>query len=157
MIVAAVVGALVGLCGVAGCDVGVITPYRRQVKAIEAALQQVLPPPSSPSSQAGLEVNTVDRFQGKDCECVVVSLVHANEERGDVGELLRDWRRINVAVTRAKAKLVVVGCVGTLVAEPMLGRLISLCRDQGWLVHLPPHAHESALSVLHHQLQQQRL
>jgi hypothetical protein len=46
--------------------------------------------------------------------------------------------------------------VGTLVAEPVLGRLISLCRDQAWLVHLPPHAHESALSVLQ-QLQQQKL
>ena len=49
----------------------------------------------------GVEVSTVDKYQGRDKECIIVSLVRSNTERR-IGSLLRDWRRINVAFTRAK-------------------------------------------------------
>ncbi|KAL1837751.1 hypothetical protein VTK73DRAFT_4571 [Phialemonium thermophilum] len=58
-------------------------------------------------------MHTADRFQGRDKEVVVLSLVRSNEACS-IGELLRDWRRINVAFTRAKTKLLVVGSRATL-------------------------------------------
>jgi len=62
-----------------------------------------------------VEVDTVDRFQGRDKECVLLSFVSHNA-RGEIGKLLTDWRRINVALTRAKSKLVrVCVCVGVCV------------------------------------------
>ena len=61
-------------------------------------------------------MSTVDRFQGRDKDCIIVSLVRSNEE-GKVGGLLKDWRRINVAFTRAKKKLILVGSESTLRRE----------------------------------------
>lgn len=58
---------------------------------------------------------------------------------GQVGELLRDWRRINVAFTRAKAKLVVVGSRSTLGADPLLARFLALMDASAWAVDLPSH------------------
>jgi superfamily I DNA and/or RNA helicase len=75
-------------------------------------------------SAAGVEVLTIDKVQGRDMEVVLMSLVRSNyRSRGQaadgleqnsesfqvVGSLLREWRRINVAVTRARAKLLVIG------------------------------------------------
>jgi DNA replication ATP-dependent helicase Dna2 len=66
-----------------------------------------------------------------------------------VGELLRDWRRINVAFTRAKAKLVIVGSRSTLAADPLLGRFLALMATSAWVVDLPPNvdSQHSQLSV----------
>lgn len=61
----------------------------------------------------GVEVSTVDKYQGRDKECIIVSLVRSNTERR-IGSLLRDWRRINVAFTRAKKKLILIGSETTL-------------------------------------------
>jgi len=58
-------------------------------------------------------MHTADRFQGRDKSVVVLSLVRSNAA-GSIGELLRDWRRINVAFTRARTKLVVVGSRSTM-------------------------------------------
>lgn len=69
-----------------------------------------------------LEVSTVDRFQGRDKSCIIVSLVRSNEE-GKVGGLLKDWRRINVAFTRAKKKLILVGSEWTLRGEEIWGKV----------------------------------
>ena len=78
--------------------------------------------PSELAEKGGfLEVSTVDRFQGRDKECIIVSLVRSNEE-GKVGGLLKDWRRINVAFTRAKKKLILVGSEWTLEREEIWGK-----------------------------------
>jgi len=58
-------------------------------------------------------VMTVDRAQGLDRACVIVSMVRSNE-RGHVGMLLKDSRRLNVAFTRAQSKLVLIGSASTL-------------------------------------------
>jgi len=84
----------------------------------------------------GMEPLTVDRSQGRDWPCVILSLVRSNEQR-DVGTLLADWRRLNVALTRAKAKLVVVGSANTLQSQQELAQLLSLVRPRGWLVSVP--------------------
>uniref|UniRef100_A0A8D3BLX5 DNA replication ATP-dependent helicase/nuclease n=1 Tax=Scophthalmus maximus TaxID=52904 RepID=A0A8D3BLX5_SCOMX len=91
-------------CSMAGCkpsDIGVIAPYRQQLKCISALLQS--------SAFTGVEVNTVDKYQGRDKGVIVLSFV-----RSTLGELLKDWRRLNVAITRAKHKLLMVGSATTL-------------------------------------------
>jgi superfamily I DNA and/or RNA helicase len=56
------------------------------------------------------------------------------------GKLLADWRRINVAITRAKCKLVLLGDASTLAALPLFARLLDLVRQRGWYLALPPDA-----------------
>jgi ATP-dependent RNA/DNA helicase IGHMBP2 len=90
--------------GVAPADVGLITPYDAQARLLRDALQ--------PELQAGLEVGTVDGFQGREKEAIVVDLVRSNDQ-GAVG-FLADVRRMNVALTRARRFLLVVGDSGTL-------------------------------------------
>ncbi|KAG0333074.1 Tripartite DNA replication factor [Podila horticola] len=82
--------------GIAEDDIGIISVYRAQLKVLTRLFRY----------RPLLDIHTVDRFQGKDKDCVIVSLVRSNNDQ-EVGELLKDWRRINVAFTRAKKKLVV--------------------------------------------------
>ncbi|KAI9007107.1 P-loop containing nucleoside triphosphate hydrolase protein [Gaertneriomyces semiglobifer] len=72
-------------------DIGVITPYNGQVDLIRGRIKEIRP---------GLEVGSVDGFQGREKEAIVISLVRSNSE-GDVG-FLTESRRLNVAITRAK-------------------------------------------------------
>jgi superfamily I DNA and/or RNA helicase len=93
-------------------QVAVIAPYAAQVKL----LRDLLPIP-------GLEIDSVDGFQGREKEAVVYSMVRSNPE-GDVG-FLADVRRTNVALTRARRKLVVVGDSATLASHPFYQRLFT--------------------------------
>ncbi|XP_037589136.1 DNA replication ATP-dependent helicase/nuclease DNA2 isoform X2 [Cebus imitator] len=102
----------------AGCnpsDIGIIAPYRQQLKIISDLLAH--------SSVGMVEVNTVDKYQGRDKSIVLVSFVRSNKD-GTVGELLKDWRRLNVAITRAKHKLILLGCVPSLNCYPPLEKLL---------------------------------
>jgi ATP-dependent RNA/DNA helicase IGHMBP2 len=94
--------------GVAPADVAVIAPYDGQVQRLRQLLAGRV--------DEGLEVDTVDGFQGREKEAVVVSLVRANDA-GEVG-FLADVRRMNVALTRARKKLVVVGDGATVARHP---------------------------------------
>jgi len=94
--------------GVPPGEVAVISPYEGQVQRLRDLLAAEV--------EAGLEVDTVDGFQGREKEAVVVSLVRANPD-GEVG-FLADVRRMNVAITRARAKLVVVGDGATVSRHP---------------------------------------
>ena len=67
-------------------------------------------------------MNSVDGFQGREKEAIIISLVRSNQ-RGEVG-FLRETRRMNVALTRARRKLIVVGDSGTISAEPFFTRLL---------------------------------
>ena len=91
-------------------DIGVIAPYSAQVRL----LRELLP-------IAGLEIDSVDGFQGREKECIVVSLVRSNAE-GAIG-FLADVRRTNVALTRARRKLIVIGDSATLASDPFYHRL----------------------------------
>ena len=120
-------------------DVGIITPYKRQIRAITTAIEekfQKLPASVAPvavaKSREVIEVSTVDKYQGKDKECIFVSLVRSNSTH-TVGDLLADYHRLNVAFTRAKSKLVVVGNSQTLSTCPFLRRFIHLCARHGWV------------------------
>ena len=72
---------------------------------------------------------------------MLVSLVRANDS-GETGALLADFRRLNVALSRAKAKMVVVGSARTLSHSPVLSAFLQLSASQGWVVQLPPRAME---------------
>ncbi|WFD00653.1 DNA helicase [Malassezia yamatoensis] len=86
--------------GVAPKSIGILTPYRRQVRHLQSA---------NPS----VEVVTIDQAQGRDWHLVLVSMVRSNSE-ANAGSLLRETRRLNVMLTRAKQKLILVGSLATL-------------------------------------------
>ncbi|CCC09829.1 unnamed protein product [Sordaria macrospora k-hell] len=105
--------------GVPASEIGVMTHYRSQLALLKHNLKNTLGG-SAGAIRAGvkvgaeeIEMHTADRFQGRDKSVVVLSLVRSNEGCS-IGELLKDWRRINVAFTRAKTKLLVVGSRETL-------------------------------------------
>lgn len=96
--------------GVHADDIAVITPYAAQVQY----LREQLP--------AAVEVGSVDGFQGREKEAVIISLVRSNPE-GNVG-FLAETRRMNVALTRARRKLIVIGDSATITAHPFYARMI---------------------------------
>lgn len=103
---------------VAPADIAVIAPYAAQVRL----LRDRLPIP-------GLEIDSVDGFQGREKEAVVVSLVRSNPE-GDIG-FLGDVRRMNVALTRARRLLLVIGDSATLGGQPFYQRLFNFFEGKG--------------------------
>ncbi|XP_025773941.1 DNA replication ATP-dependent helicase/nuclease DNA2 isoform X1 [Acinonyx jubatus] len=126
----------------AGCkpsDIGIIAPYRQQLKIINDLL--------SHSSIGMVEVNTVDKYQGRDKSIILVTFVRSNKD-GPLGELLRDWRRLNVAITRAKHKLILLGCVPSLNRYPPLGKLLHHLNSEKLIMDLPSEEHESLCHVL---------
>lgn len=99
-------------------DVGVISPYRAQVRYLRRLIRQT--PFFKPFRQS-ISVNTVDGFQGQERDVIVISMVRSNDD-GNIG-FLRDLRRMNVAMTRARMKLLIVGNVPTLTAHPFYKKL----------------------------------
>ncbi len=92
-------------------DIAVIAPYAAQVRL----LRELLP-------VAGLEIDSVDGFQGREKEAVLISLVRSNA-KGEIG-FLADVRRMNVALTRARRKLLLVGDSATLAGHPFYARML---------------------------------
>lgn len=134
-------------------DIAVITPYRQQVKLVAHEL----------SGLSGVEVLTADRSQGRDKECIIISLVRSNSTKNvswarthlsrtvsgadltilnntQAGDLLKDRRRINVCLTRAKSKLIIVGSHSTVASAPVMQELLNLMRDRDWIYQLPAKA-----------------
>jgi ATP-dependent RNA/DNA helicase IGHMBP2 len=107
--------------GLAATDIAVIAAYDAQVRRLRALL--------AAERAAGLEVATVDAFQGREKEAVVVDLVRSNE-RGDIG-FLADVRRMNVALTRARRFLLVLGDSATLGDHPYYAAFIAAMDDLG--------------------------
>lgn len=107
--------------GVSPEDVGLITPYDAQARLLRDALQ--------PELALGLEVGTVDGFQGREKEAIVVDFVRSNDQ-GAVG-FLSDTRRCNVALTRARRFLLVVGDSGTLGQHPYYSTLMDAVQAYG--------------------------
>nr|XP_036587856.1 DNA replication ATP-dependent helicase Dna2 [Colletotrichum truncatum]KAF6798997.1 DNA replication ATP-dependent helicase Dna2 [Colletotrichum truncatum] len=121
--------------GVPDGEIGVMTHYRSQFSLLKHGLR----------NHVGVEMHTADRFQGRDKDVVILSLVRSNDGCS-IGDLLKDWRRINVAFTRAKTKLLVVGSKNTLKGsgrEEMLSKFISLMEERDWIYDLPADALDS--------------
>nr|XP_006125342.1 DNA replication ATP-dependent helicase/nuclease DNA2 [Pelodiscus sinensis] len=120
----------------AGCkasDIGIISPYRHQLKIITDLMTS--------SCISTVEVNTVDKYQGRDKSIIIVSFVRNNND-GNLGTLLMDWRRLNVAITRAKHKLIMLGCVPSLSHYPPLEKLFCHLNSEAMIFNLPSEAHE---------------
>ncbi|MEA2070298.1 MAG: AAA domain-containing protein, partial [Asgard group archaeon] len=86
-------------------QIGVISPYRRQNNLIYTELRRQK---ISEDLLAVIRVDTVDRFQGDEREIIILSLTNSNDSYS-IGQLHADWRRINVSISRAKAKLIIIG------------------------------------------------
>jgi predicted DNA helicase len=97
-------------------DIGVITPYKDH----EDYLKQLIP---------DVEVKTVDGFQGREKEVIIISLVRSNPQQ-EIG-FLEDLRRLNVALTRAKRKLIIVGDAKTLSQNEVYRKLIHYIKERG--------------------------
>ena len=99
-------------------DVGLISPYKAQVQF----LRQLLKKDSFfKPYRSAITVNTVDGLQGQERDVILISLVRANEE-GQIG-FLNDLRRMNVAITRARMKLIILGDASTLTRHPFYRKL----------------------------------
>lgn len=99
-------------------DVGVISPYRAQVQYLRKLVKQRA---FFKPYRRLITVNTVDGFQGQERDIILISMVRANEN-GEIG-FLRDLRRMNVAITRARMKLIILGDVATLTRHPFYKKL----------------------------------
>ncbi|KAJ1744807.1 DNA replication endonuclease-helicase Dna2 [Coemansia sp. RSA 1591] len=133
---------LLEACGVEGRNVCVLSPFRAQLRQLEIEYgirrepSEVVETDPMPSVYPGIEVHTVDRYQGRDAEVVLISWVRSNSGQA-VGELLRDWHRINVAVTRARNKLVMVGSRSTLERSPLLAAMLRILDQDQCIVKIP--------------------
>lgn len=99
-------------------DFGVISPYRAQVHYLRHLLKKE---PFFRPCRRLITVHTVDGFQGQERDVIMISLVRANE-KGQIG-FLRDLRRMNVAITRARMKLLILGEAVTLTRHPFYSEL----------------------------------
>lgn len=101
-------------------EIGIISPYADQVKIIQ--------------DRTPVEVKTVDGFQGREKEIIIISTVRSNPD-GNIG-FLSDLRRLNVAITRAKRKLIIIGNKDTLKHNPTYARLIDFVENENLLVKI---------------------
>ena len=99
-------------------DVGIISPYRAQVQYLKRLIKKRA---FFKPFRHLITVNTVDGFQGQERDVVLISLVRANDT-GQIG-FLRDLRRMNVAITRARMKLFILGDAATMTRHPFYKRL----------------------------------
>ena len=99
-------------------DIGVISPYRAQVQYLRHLFKkhEFFKP-----YRRLITVNTVDGFQGQERDVILISMVRSNED-GQIG-FLRDLRRMNVAITRSRMKLIILGDVETLTKHPFYKKL----------------------------------
>lgn len=104
--------------GLRGRDIAVIAPYAAQVRWLRQ---------NSPDER--VEIDTVDGFQGREKEAVIISLVRSNAE-GEIG-FLSDARRMNVALTRARRKLIVIGDSATVGGNEFFAKLLAYFESIG--------------------------
>lgn len=113
-------------------DFGIISPYKSQVQLLrrlvkqDKSLRPLLP---------YITVNTVDGFQGQERDVVLISMVRGNDE-GRIG-FLGDLRRMNVAITRARMKLIILGDTSTLSHTPFYRKLIEHVTNHGRMLVIP--------------------
>ena len=105
-------------------EIGLISPYSGQVNFMETEIEN-----DEELKGLQIEVNTIDGFQGQEKDIIYISLVRSNDQ-GNVG-FLSDERRLNVAMTRAKRKLVIIGDLSTLTNHPLYRKLAETASEEG--------------------------
>jgi ATP-dependent RNA/DNA helicase IGHMBP2 len=107
-------------------SIGIISPYKAQIKALR---QQIQSSPMLSEHLPLITLNTVDGFQGQERDVIYISLVRSND-KNEIG-FLKDIRRMNVALTRARKKLVVVGNSATLGNHPFYSAFLDYVDEIG--------------------------
>jgi len=105
--------------GTEGVNIGVIAPYRAQANYIKDSLED----------KEGVEVNTVDSFQGREKDCILISLTRCNDKK-QIG-FLKEVRRMNVAMTRAKHQLIIIGDGVTIGEHNFFTQMIQYFQEIG--------------------------
>ncbi len=105
-------------------SIAIISPYREQVIHIRETVQE-----DSRLQDVALTIDTIDGFQGQERDVVYISLVRSNR-KGEIG-FLKDYRRMNVAMTRARKKLVIVGDSATIGGDSFYNDFLSFCESVG--------------------------
>ena len=105
-------------------SIAIISPYRQQVRKIEEALKE------KGGQFNSIKTNTVDAFQGQERDIIYISLVRSNNN-GDIG-FLKDYRRMNVAMTRAKKKLVIIGDSATISNDSFYHDFMEFAEKKGF-------------------------
>lgn len=106
-------------------NIGIISPYKAQVILMQQSINEALMLNDSVAEK--ISVNTIDSFQGRECDIVYISLVRSNE-KGEIG-FLKEIRRMNVAMTRARKKLVIIGDSGTVCSHPFYNSLLDYVNE----------------------------
>ena len=109
-----------------GVSIGIISPYAEQVRFIRSKIDE-----DEVLRTLDIEVNSIDGFQGQEKDLIIISLTRSND-MGIIG-FLADYRRLNVAMTRAKKKLVIVGDGATLSGNELYLNLIDHVEKEGLL------------------------
>lgn len=117
------------LCGVSPTSIAVQSPYIAQVQLLRDRLEEY-------PEALGVEVSTIDSFQGREADAVVISMVRSNS-LGAVG-FLGDNRRMNVAITRARRHVALVCDSSTICNNEFLARLLRHIRQHGQVRHVEP-------------------
>jgi len=107
-------------------SIAVVSPYREQIRLLK---EQLLQTPSLQVYDDLISVNTIDSFQGQERDLVLIGLTRSNSE-GVIG-FLADIRRMNVAMTRARKKLVIIGDSATLSRLPFYAEMITYADSLG--------------------------
>nr|XP_008123104.1 PREDICTED: LOW QUALITY PROTEIN: probable helicase senataxin [Anolis carolinensis] len=122
--------------------VGIITPYNAQKRRIRKQLDAEF------GENSASEVDTVDGFQGREKDCVIVTCVRANSTQGSIG-FLRSLQRLNVTITRAKFSLFILGKLKTLMENKDWNELIQDAQKRGNIVQTSSGSYKSsALKIL---------
>lgn len=112
---------------------GIISPYRGQVRLLRRMIrsQRFLNP-----LRRNISTHTIDGFQGQERDVIIISMVRDNQDH-NIG-FLRDLRRMNVAITRARMKLIIIGNADTLSHHPFFEKLITYFQSHGEIVQQQP-------------------
>lgn len=136
-------------CGIKEEQIGIISLYRQQIKLLSHLLVK----------RNGIEILTADRSQGRDKDCIIISMVRSNDagqvrvsrlptrsgtDQGhdaQIGDLMKDWRRLNVSFTRARSKLIIIGSRKTLQGNDLLKKFFDIMDEKKWVLTLEKEAH----------------
>ncbi|XP_074833526.1 helicase MOV-10 isoform X1 [Carettochelys insculpta] len=123
-------------------EIGIISPYRKQVEKIRLAITQKDPELKQLPDIKKLKVGSVEEFQGQERRVLLVSTVRSGAEYLSVDEkfklgFLKNPKRFNVAITRAKALLIIVGNPAVLSKDPHWGTFLKYCREKGGYTGCP--------------------
>lgn len=118
-----------GLFKEKGWTIGLIAPYSAQVRKLRHLIFETYDFPNLKAFAGMITIDTVDGFQGQERDLMLLSMTRSND-RGEIG-FLSDKRRMNVALTRAKRKLIVIGDSSTLAQHPFFDSLLRYVEENG--------------------------